>query len=225
MMMRVGAKIKKEDLQHLRRLSVRPHIEMYPEGIAEFQAAIDHYQPGTPRTFGGPSCDTCGKTELDIDEKLSECKRCKSDCWTGGGSRSKVRLRVCLPFIRQFLTLCAIIGLSAGSSQYTQEGDSGPQQVPQGTGSEEDKGERGQRGQTGCGKEGPRAQGIKFVRLFGGGQLGRKSWDAWHCCRLSFLHTWAVRHLLLCVSMNGMDDPNEQLRSICFKCWQSHWTY
>ncbi|KAK0645731.1 hypothetical protein B0T16DRAFT_145812 [Cercophora newfieldiana] len=92
MMMRVGAKIKKEDLAHLRRLSVRSDNVMGPEEVAEFQAAIDNYQAGTPRTFGGPSCDTCGKTTLDTDgKKLSECKRCMSGYWTGGWSCSKVR--------------------------------------------------------------------------------------------------------------------------------------
>jgi len=107
MMMRVGAKIKKEDLAHLRRLLVRSDNEMCPEGIAEFQAAIDNYHPGTPRTFGGPSCDTCGKTELDIDKKLSECRRCMTGYWTGGWSCSKV----CVPHTYisfGFLILCCV---------------------------------------------------------------------------------------------------------------------
>ena len=118
MMMRVGAKIKKDDLDHLRRLSNRPDVEMYPEGLAEFKAAVDNYKPGTPRTFGGPSCDNCGKTPLDIGKKLSECRKCKGGWWNGGWSCSKVRFTECpAPHcgIGQSLTCFGIIDVSTSS--------------------------------------------------------------------------------------------------------------
>lgn len=88
-MMRAGAKICNADLRHLRDLV--PHINcnegfvlpLFDEGFRgpgrrQFLAALDHYQPGTPRNFAVPSCFACGKTEGDIGKGLRMCSRCET---------------------------------------------------------------------------------------------------------------------------------------------------
>ncbi|EXF83338.1 hypothetical protein CFIO01_07427 [Colletotrichum fioriniae PJ7] len=65
LMMRAGAKIKAEDLQHLRNLVPKipcqyrfalPIVDFgfRDPGKAQFLAALDNYQPGTPRDFHEP---------------------------------------------------------------------------------------------------------------------------------------------------------------------------
>ncbi|KAI1085485.1 hypothetical protein F5B20DRAFT_575000 [Whalleya microplaca] len=84
LLMRAGAKIKDSDMQHLRELV--PQINCNPNDIigfldpgrAQFLAALDHYQPGTPRCFEEPSCYRCGKIKADIGgQGLKRCARCK----------------------------------------------------------------------------------------------------------------------------------------------------
>ncbi|KAJ9130235.1 MYND finger domain-containing protein [Coniochaeta hoffmannii] len=87
-MMRVGAKIRDADLQHLRDLVPQincnegraPPLNDYGfrgPGKRQFLAALDAYQPGTPRSFAEPSCFACGKTEPDIGKALLKCSRCQ----------------------------------------------------------------------------------------------------------------------------------------------------
>ncbi|GKT40406.1 uncharacterized protein ColSpa_00587 [Colletotrichum spaethianum] len=72
LMMRAGAKIKKENFQHLRDLVPQidcQHGYTLPindlgfrgPGKAQFLAALDNYRPGTPRNYEEPSCFHCGK--------------------------------------------------------------------------------------------------------------------------------------------------------------------
>lgn len=88
LMMRAGAKIREEDIQHLRE--VVPQIncnEGYRlplgdqgfrgPGKRQFLAALDHYQPGVPRSFAVPSCFACGKIQEDIGKALQKCARCQ----------------------------------------------------------------------------------------------------------------------------------------------------
>lgn len=92
MMMRVGAKIRAEDMAHLWRLSERSDAGewLMDEGKLELQVALDNYRAGTRRTFGGPSCDNCGMTSLDTGKELHQCKECMSVSWADGWSCSKV---------------------------------------------------------------------------------------------------------------------------------------
>ncbi|KAJ5622113.1 hypothetical protein N7528_005345 [Penicillium herquei] len=100
MMMRVGAKMKEEDLQYLRDLTPTIHSSPdYPTpfndegfrdpGRAQFLAALDHYQPGVPRSFAEPSCFTCGKIQSDIGRALQRCGRCKEAHYCGTGCQRK----------------------------------------------------------------------------------------------------------------------------------------
>jgi hypothetical protein len=88
LMMRAGAKIRDEDLQHLRDLVPDIHcVEGYAMPIADdgfrgagkrqFLAALDHYRPGVPRSFADPSCFACGKISADIGKSLDLCSQCK----------------------------------------------------------------------------------------------------------------------------------------------------
>ncbi|CAG7983037.1 unnamed protein product [Penicillium nalgiovense] len=87
LMIRAGARINAADLQHLRdlvpqinctsrRMIFGDHGFRTP-GKVQFLAALDHYQPGVPRSFQEPSCFMCGKIEDDIGHKPLQCKKCK----------------------------------------------------------------------------------------------------------------------------------------------------
>ncbi|KAF9888851.1 hypothetical protein FE257_008220 [Aspergillus nanangensis] len=91
LMMRAGAKIKNEDLQHLRELVPRIHcsagyaLPIGDEGFrapgrAQFLAALDHYQEGVPRNFQEPSYFHCGQVKGDVGHGLLVCGRCKGAC-------------------------------------------------------------------------------------------------------------------------------------------------
>lgn len=95
LMMRVGAKIREADIQHLRELV--PDIPcrekwIYPlmdngfrgPGKRQFLVALDHYQAGTPRCFSNKaSCFRCGKmdTELPEETPLLRCGACEAHVW------------------------------------------------------------------------------------------------------------------------------------------------
>lgn len=90
-MMRAGAKIRDDDMQHLRELANKfPgkegfQLAIWDDGLrgpgkAQFLAALDNYEPGTPRDFQVPSCFECGKVEVDIGKAPLKCARCK-DAW------------------------------------------------------------------------------------------------------------------------------------------------
>ncbi|KAB5511349.1 hypothetical protein GE09DRAFT_982214 [Coniochaeta sp. 2T2.1] len=92
MMLRCGARIKDEDLQYLREMAAKVHcVEGYASPLADFGfrgpgkqqflAALDHYQPGEPRSFDEPSCFACGKIAGDIDKRLDKCSRCQAACY------------------------------------------------------------------------------------------------------------------------------------------------
>ncbi|KAH8890210.1 hypothetical protein GQ53DRAFT_650879 [Thozetella sp. PMI_491] len=91
LMIRAGAQIKPDDFQHLRDLVPMIHCsEVYAmahcddgfrgPGKAQFLAALDHYQPGTPRRFSEPSCFQCGKIHADVGKALKRCGQCK-EAW------------------------------------------------------------------------------------------------------------------------------------------------
>ncbi|KAJ5459117.1 hypothetical protein N7530_011061 [Penicillium desertorum] len=93
LMIRAGARIKAADLQHLRdlvpqinctsrRMILGDHGFRTP-GKVQFLAALDHYQPGVPRSFQEPSCFMCGKIEDDIGHKPLQCKKCKVATYCG----------------------------------------------------------------------------------------------------------------------------------------------
>ncbi|KAJ5708101.1 hypothetical protein N7488_007902 [Penicillium malachiteum] len=88
MMMRVGAKMKEEDLQYLRDLA--PTIHSSPgyvwfrndqgfrdPGRTQFLAALDHYQAGVPRSFAEPR-DAVGAKKLTIAELLASANTGKT---------------------------------------------------------------------------------------------------------------------------------------------------
>lgn len=65
LMMRAGANIKPEDIQHLRDLVPQINcnsaatLPLFDKGFrnpgrAQYSAALDHYQPGVPRNFQEP---------------------------------------------------------------------------------------------------------------------------------------------------------------------------
>jgi hypothetical protein len=67
LMMRAGAMIREADMQYLRQLVPQINcnegyvLPIFDEGFRgpgkrQFLAALDHYQPGTPRNFSEPSC-------------------------------------------------------------------------------------------------------------------------------------------------------------------------
>ncbi|KAH8168694.1 MYND finger domain-containing protein [Sarocladium implicatum] len=88
LMMRAGAKIKPEDIQHLRDLVPQINcnfgyaLPFCDEGFrhagkVQFLAALDHYTPGTPRNYQEPSCFTCGKVEADTGATIKKCQGCE----------------------------------------------------------------------------------------------------------------------------------------------------
>ncbi|KAI7774175.1 hypothetical protein LA080_009194 [Diaporthe eres] len=94
MVMQSGAKISDDNMQHLREIIPRIHSSpgyawpLNDEGFrdpgrAQFLAAVEHYKPGTPRTFCELSCYHCGKIEADLGKKLSMCARCKVASYCG----------------------------------------------------------------------------------------------------------------------------------------------
>ena len=102
MMMRVGAKIRGIDLEHLRSLSERPDVHdfLLPKGQLEFQAALDAHRAGTPREFGVPSCEHCGKTSADTGSHLDRCKKCRR---TSPNCDRWICSEVCIPRVLEYL--------------------------------------------------------------------------------------------------------------------------
>ncbi|KOC07133.1 hypothetical protein AFLA70_206g001620 [Aspergillus flavus AF70] len=91
LMMRAGAKIRAQDLQHLRDLVPQIHcssrfaLPLGDEGFrtpgrAQFLAALDHYQAGVPRNYLEPRQDLLFRYGLcvrsDIGHGLVLCTRC-----------------------------------------------------------------------------------------------------------------------------------------------------
>ncbi|KAK6084242.1 MYND finger domain-containing protein [Seiridium cupressi] len=88
LMMRAGAKIRPDDLDHLRELVPAIHcspgyaLPICDEGFrgpgkAQLLAALDHYKPGTPRDFQEPSCYECGMTKIDLEAEVPmKCSNC-----------------------------------------------------------------------------------------------------------------------------------------------------
>ncbi|KAK1488603.1 hypothetical protein CABS01_02233 [Colletotrichum abscissum] len=94
LMMRGGAKIKADDMQHLRDLVPKipcQHRFALPmmdfgfrdPGKAQFLTALDNYQPGTPRDFHEPSCFHCGKIHADHGINLKKCGHCQAAWYCG----------------------------------------------------------------------------------------------------------------------------------------------
>ena len=92
MMMRVGAKIREDDIAHmlslLRRASAKEHLMR--EGLVQVRGALNNYRAGTPRDFYKDSCDNCGKTSDDDIDEMQDCERCKGSVWSEGWSCSQV---------------------------------------------------------------------------------------------------------------------------------------
>ncbi|KAF4778011.1 hypothetical protein HER10_EVM0011703 [Colletotrichum scovillei] len=94
LMMRAGAKIKADDFQHLRDLVPKipcqyrfamPIVDFgfRDPGKAQFLAALDNYQPGTPRDFHEPSCFHCGRIRADHGINLKKCGHCQAAWYCG----------------------------------------------------------------------------------------------------------------------------------------------
>ncbi|KAK5659421.1 hypothetical protein OQA88_622 [Cercophora sp. LCS_1] len=88
-LMRMGAQIAQDDIDHLRQLALAtPSREGFAlafsdigfrgPGLRQFLAALNHYQSGTPRNFETPSCFACGKINCDIGRGVMQCGRCHS---------------------------------------------------------------------------------------------------------------------------------------------------
>ncbi|TDZ12796.1 hypothetical protein C8035_v000478 [Colletotrichum spinosum] len=89
LMMRAGAFIKQDNLDHARELANEipgKHGFVWPlaeegfryAGKVQFLAALDNYKPGTPRDFNEPSCFHCGKVCVDIGKTPKKCGKCES---------------------------------------------------------------------------------------------------------------------------------------------------
>ncbi|KAI2468593.1 hypothetical protein F4781DRAFT_265372 [Annulohypoxylon bovei var. microspora] len=106
LLMRAGAKIEESEMQHLHEIVPRincnsgftlPVVDkgFRTPGRAQFMAALDHYQPGSPRNFLEPSCFHCGKVETDLGKELMKCGNCKAayycdkDCQRGQWKQHK----------------------------------------------------------------------------------------------------------------------------------------
>ncbi|GKT63207.1 MYND finger domain-containing protein [Colletotrichum tofieldiae] len=94
LMMRAGAKIKEEHFQHLRdlvpKIDCRPgfalptnDLRVRSPGKARFLAALDNYQPGTPRDYEEPSWFYCGKVRADLGKTPKKCGRCERAWYCG----------------------------------------------------------------------------------------------------------------------------------------------
>ncbi|CAH0040486.1 unnamed protein product [Clonostachys solani] len=88
LMMRAGARINPEHIQHIRELV--PQIKctyaftlpvfdtgFREPGRAQLLAALDNYVAGTPRSFQEPSCFNCGKIQADLGFAPKRCGRCR----------------------------------------------------------------------------------------------------------------------------------------------------
>ncbi|KAI3537078.1 hypothetical protein CSPX01_10376 [Colletotrichum filicis] len=86
--------IKANDMQHLRDLVPKipcqdrfalPMIDFgfRDPGKAQLLAALDNYQPGTPRDFHEPSCFHCGKIHADHGINLKKCGHCQAAWYCG----------------------------------------------------------------------------------------------------------------------------------------------
>ncbi|KAK7744709.1 hypothetical protein SLS62_010129 [Diatrype stigma] len=88
LMMRVGAKIKPDNLRHLYELvpQIRCGDTFVPSGDyafrgpgkAQFLAALASYRPGIPHDFHEPSCHACGQTNKD-GKDLKKCGGCQNE--------------------------------------------------------------------------------------------------------------------------------------------------
>ncbi|KAK3898317.1 hypothetical protein C8A05DRAFT_19074, partial [Staphylotrichum tortipilum] len=76
LLMGTGARIKDGDLQHLRQLTLFANTGLHGPAKKQFLAALDNYQPGTPRNFMEASCYNCGKTCQDTEKALLRCAEC-----------------------------------------------------------------------------------------------------------------------------------------------------
>ncbi|KAM7183926.1 hypothetical protein V8F20_012425 [Naviculisporaceae sp. PSN 640] len=90
LMMRLGAQIDDEDMQHLREIvSEVPcrqgfQLPLCDDGFRDpgkwqFIAALEHYKPGTPRDFDCPSCGNCGRIKDDLGAALKKCAGCEHE--------------------------------------------------------------------------------------------------------------------------------------------------
>ncbi|PSR75492.1 hypothetical protein BD289DRAFT_457177 [Coniella lustricola] len=88
-LMTYGAHITAVDLSYLRQLvPILTCTDRYTiptndsnfrlPGKKQFLAALDHYQPGTMRSFTQPSCHGCGKVNQDIVPEGKVLKKCGS---------------------------------------------------------------------------------------------------------------------------------------------------
>ncbi|KAI0014507.1 hypothetical protein F4780DRAFT_789627 [Xylariomycetidae sp. FL0641] len=117
LMMRAGAKIDQSHIQHMRHLAgqvtcnQKYTLPMFDLGFrapgrAQFLAALDHYQPGTPRDFGEPSCFQCGKAKEDIGKPPMKCAHCKM-VWYCDKDCQKAHWRIhkpeCKPMEERFM--------------------------------------------------------------------------------------------------------------------------
>ncbi|KAJ9628346.1 hypothetical protein H2204_009321 [Knufia peltigerae] len=94
-MMEAGVRISTENMTYLRQAAEK--VESYPgyrlpigdlgfrdPGMAQFLAALSHYQDGEPRDWDGPSCFYCGCIQQDINPRsLLKCGRCKQAWYCG----------------------------------------------------------------------------------------------------------------------------------------------
>ncbi|CAI0646700.1 unnamed protein product [Colletotrichum noveboracense] len=80
--MRAGARIRQADLDHLRELAKGFRWQAWLRdgfrhvGKVQFLSALDHYEAGTPRDFGEPSCFQCGKIKANIGQAPKKCGKC-----------------------------------------------------------------------------------------------------------------------------------------------------
>ncbi|KAI0126086.1 hypothetical protein BJ170DRAFT_459781 [Xylariales sp. AK1849] len=86
-LMRAGARIRPEDMQHMRELvpgiacntgsgTLITDDGFCHPGKVQFICALDNYQPGIPLNFAVSSCYNCGKTKTDTGRHLEPCTAC-----------------------------------------------------------------------------------------------------------------------------------------------------
>jgi hypothetical protein len=87
LLMRAGARVKSEGMQHLRDLVCQVDcgygfaLPLFDWGFrepgkAQFLAALDNYVAGTTRNYHEPSCFTCEKFEADLGLAPLRCAHC-----------------------------------------------------------------------------------------------------------------------------------------------------